>query len=207
MQEIVIIGAGGFARELFWHIKGAFKVKGFIKVDYNLLDYQNLCGVPVLGNDEWAIQHLDENTAFLIAIGNPDLKAKIGAKYKEGKAKPAIFIHPGAHITGESDLSPGCIICPGVAMTTQIFVGKHVIINLNCTIGHDCHIGEYTTLHPGVHLSGGVKIGLGVEIGTGAVVLPGLIIGDHVKIGAGAVVTHNIPPNETWAGVPARKIN
>lgn len=53
-----------------------------------------------------------------------------------------------------------------------------------------------------------VKVSRKVTIGMGAIVLPGVEIGENSIVAAGAVVpmdTH-IPPNEVWAGVPARKI-
>lgn len=52
-----------------------------------------------------------------------------------------------------------------------------------------------------------VKIGKNVWIGCHVTVLPGVSIGDHAVIGAGAVVTKNVPAGETWAGVPAKKIS
>jgi acetyltransferase-like isoleucine patch superfamily enzyme len=52
----------------------------------------------------------------------------------------------------------------------------------------------------------GVDIGNNVWIAAGSVVLPGSRIGDNAVIGAGSVVRGEIPANEIWAGVPARKI-
>jgi acetyltransferase-like isoleucine patch superfamily enzyme len=46
----------------------------------------------------------------------------------------------------------------------------------------------------------------GCDIGVGAIILPGVRIGEGAIVGAGAVVTCDIPPYEVWAGVPARKI-
>jgi acetyltransferase-like isoleucine patch superfamily enzyme len=46
----------------------------------------------------------------------------------------------------------------------------------------------------------------GCDIGAGAIILPGVRIGEGAIVGAGAVVTCDIPPYEVWAGVPARKI-
>lgn len=51
-----------------------------------------------------------------------------------------------------------------------------------------------------------VTIGEDAILFTNAVVLPGVEIGRNSVIGAGAVVTQNVPPNEVWAGIPARKI-
>ena len=43
-------------------------------------------------------------------------------------------------------------------------------------------------------------------IGAAAIILPGTTIGENAIIGAGAIVTKNVPPNEVWAGTPAKKI-
>ncbi|NKQ38612.1 MAG: acyltransferase [Methanosarcinales archaeon] len=46
----------------------------------------------------------------------------------------------------------------------------------------------------------------GCDIGAGVIILPGVRVGEGAIVGAGAVVTHDIPPYEIWAGVPARRI-
>jgi acetyltransferase-like isoleucine patch superfamily enzyme len=49
-----------------------------------------------------------------------------------------------------------------------------------------------------------VKVGYGADIGMNACVLPGVTIGVHAVVGAGAVVTHDVPEYAIVAGVPAR---
>jgi acetyltransferase-like isoleucine patch superfamily enzyme len=49
-------------------------------------------------------------------------------------------------------------------------------------------------------------IGKGAKIGANVTILCGLKIGDNAVVGAGSVITKDIPPGETWAGNPARKI-
>lgn len=51
-----------------------------------------------------------------------------------------------------------------------------------------------------------VKIGNYVAIGANSVILPGVTVGHHTIVGAGSVVTNDIPPHSTAAGVPARVI-
>ena len=58
---------------------------------------------------------------------------------------------------------------------------------------------------PGARLSGGVSLEDEVFIGTNASILPGLHIGKGASIGAGAVVTKDVPANTIVKGVPAKK--
>lgn len=92
-------------------------------------------------------------------------------------------------------------------------------------IGKDVYLDdvfpELITLHPGAVIGlramlichddatrqvAPIEIGAGAYVGAGSIVLPGVTVGAGAKIGAGAVVTKNVPDDETWVGVPARKI-
>jgi len=82
-------------------------------------------------------------------------------------------------------------------------IGKDCILAPHCVV--ICHDASYVpTL--GRYRFAPVEIGDRVFIGFGAVVMPGLTIGSDSVIGAGAVVTKDVPPNTVVAGVPARPI-
>lgn len=70
------------------------------------------------------------------------------------------------------------------------------------------NICEKTGIYKGklLQLKKPVKIGSNCFIGQRAFILPGITIGDNVIVGAGSVVTKDIPSNEVWAGNPARCI-
>jgi maltose O-acetyltransferase len=51
-----------------------------------------------------------------------------------------------------------------------------------------------------------VTVGNNVWVGANCVLLPGITIGDNSLIAAGSVVSRDVPPNEIWGGVPARKL-
>src|ERR1700741_4501073 len=108
----------------------------------------------------------------------------------------------------------------------NILMERGVFFNFNCTI-LDCNrvfIGEgtvigplvqiYTAHHPtdpgtrkeGVELENPVFIGKNLWIGGGTIICPGVIIGNNPTIGAGSVVTQDIPPNVVAAGNPCRVI-
>jgi len=83
---------------------------------------------------------------------------------------------------------------------------------MGVVIGETCEIGDNVTIYQGVTLGGTGKekgkrhptIGNDVIIATGAKVLGSFKIGDNSKIGAGAVVLQEVPPNSTVVGIKAR---
>ena len=106
----------------------------------------------------------------------------------------------------------------------NIRLGKDVFLNFDCvvldvvevTIGDGTQIGPgvhiYTADHPrdretratGLEFGRPVHIGRNVWIGGKAIILPGVTIGDDAVIGAGAVVTKDVPAGATTLGNPAR---
>jgi maltose O-acetyltransferase len=106
----------------------------------------------------------------------------------------------------------------------NICLGTGVFLNFNCVILDVAAvtIGDKTQIGPGVQIltadhprdaseraSGRefgrpIRIGRNVWIGGGAIILPGVSIGDDALIGAGSVVTRNVPPGATVVGNPAR---
>jgi acetyltransferase-like isoleucine patch superfamily enzyme len=67
-------------------------------------------------------------------------------------------------------------------------------------------LGEFVELSPGVHISGNCTIGDYSVFGTNATMLPKLTIGKNVIIGAGSVVTKDLPDNCVAVGIPAKII-
>ncbi|MEM7373083.1 MAG: acetyltransferase [Bacteroidota bacterium] len=211
MSSLIIVGAGGFAKEVAWLISDYNRQTQ--EHAYNLLGFvgdpsTNFRGRPsVLGNDDWVFSHLSPDIHYVIAIGNSMARKTLAQKYQTQHFSPKSLVHPSVHMSDSVQLGTGSIICAGSTLTTDIEIGQHVIINLHCTVGHDSRIEDFCTLSPGVHISGGVHIGQCCEIGTGAVILPGIKIGNNCRIGAGAVVTKELAAGKTYVGIPAREIS
>ncbi len=219
MKYVIIVGTGGFARELLWLIQDinqaqshggrtdpSYRVLGFIAEDNKEQWASDLGGLPIMGDDDWAFEHLERNVCFVPGVGSPGLRRKIAEKYLEAGFRSLTLVHPSVHMADDVVLGQGAVLCAGSILTTNIQVGAYVIVNLNATVGHDCTIGDYTTIHPGVNVSGQVFLGEEVELGTGAALIQGVSVGDQAVIGAGAVVTKDLEGEKTYVGVPAREI-
>jgi len=109
----------------------------------------------------------------------------------------------------------------------NISIGTGVFLNFNCvvldvariSIGNKTQIGPgvqiLTADHPrdpaerlsGLEFGRPIAIGRNVWIGGAAILLPGITVGDDAIIGAGAVLTRDVPPGATVAGNPARPVS
>ena len=210
MKDIVIIGAGGFGREVKTLIdainqqKPTYVFNGYYDDGFEKGVLIN--GYEVLGS----ISELNEASSRLsvvIAIGDPKIKKSILDQLSNTNLVFPTLIHPSV-IKSEDEVSigKGSIICAGNILTCNIEIGEYVILNLMCTVGHDTIIKDYSSFMPSVNISGEVIIHESVYVGTGAKIINQLEIGENTIVGAGAVVSKSLPSNCTAVGIPAKVI-
>ena len=153
----------------------------------------------------WLILDHNENTPRYAII--KDVKIGTGAKiydqvnlYKceigEGtKIDAFVYIEGGVKIGKNVKIRPFTFIPTGVIIEDDVFIGPGVMFTND---KYPRTRGEWKLLK--------TIVKKGASIGAGAVILPGITIGENALVGAGSVVTKNVPPNTIVAGNPARVV-
>jgi len=155
----------------------------------------------VYGQDEEAIvSHPCDGV--ILAIDDSQLRAKVQTYYA-GLGVEALNVLGGT-IDSSSSYGPGLVACQMSIVTTECTLGQGVRLNVGATVMHDCSVGDFTTLAPHALLLGHVTVEEECYIGAKATILPGLRVGRGSVVGAGAVVTKDVPPGRIVKGVPAR---
>jgi sugar O-acyltransferase (sialic acid O-acetyltransferase NeuD family) len=213
--QIVIYGAGGFAREVAWLAEscgapegGPFDLVSFVDDDRSSHG-KVVNGIKVQSLDAARVEF--PHARMVLGIGDPQQRELVMENAKRAGFDFQTLIHPRVERSRWVEIGGGAIVCAGTMLTTNIRLGEQVHINLGCSIGHDVVLGDFVTLAPGAHISGWVTIERGAYVGSGATIVNGregkpLTIGEHAVVGAGACVTHSVPDRTTVVGVPARPL-
>ena len=207
MQKLVIIGAGGFGREVHaWATQTEdcgrkWTIKGFIDDNPDALRDRPSPGAILARVSDYAPQPED---VFVCAIGIPNLKRRCSEIISGRGGVFVNVVHRTVTFAHEVSLGAGIVLCPGVVISANTKLGDGVGVNLCATVDHDVTVGAWSQLNCHCDLTGGATLEEEVFVGSHATILPGVRVGRGATIGAGAVVNKDVERGTTVAGVPAR---
>jgi acetyltransferase-like isoleucine patch superfamily enzyme len=118
---------------------------------------------------------------------------------------PFVEIQRGARIGARCKIQSHTFVCDGVRIGDRVFVSHGVMFVNDKRPRATNDSGEFQTESDWELLP--ISVEDGVSIGSGALILGGVTIGRGALVGAGAVVTHDVAPGATIAGVPGREIS
>ncbi len=216
---LVIVGAGGFARETAQAVLDAnaedaargrvprWDLLGHLD-DNPELHGGKVDGTAVLGGCD-LVHDLPDDTRAVVCVGSPrDYagRARLVRRLGLPPDRYATVVHPTAVVSASSTVGPGSVLLAHTALTAAVRVGAHVAVMPQAVLTHDDEVGDFATVASGVRLGGGVRIGRGAYLGAGALVREYATVGAWSLVGTGGLVLGDVPAGEVWVGSPARRL-
>jgi sugar O-acyltransferase (sialic acid O-acetyltransferase NeuD family) len=205
---LILVAASGLALEAAEAARAAgLDVEGCVDDNPDLTGTLAGGWLRVLGGLDIAVAQAD--SPLLICAGRGVSRRRIhqrlaAAGVDEGRY--ASLVHPSVQVPDSCAVGAGSILLAGVVLTASVSVGQHVVAMPQVTLTHDDSIDDYATLCAAVTLGGNVRVGSAAYLGMASSVRERVTVGAEATLGMGAVLTRDLPPGETWAGVPARPL-
>ena len=208
MKNLVIIGAGGFGREMFGAAREAvgygerFRIKGFLDGNPAALDgfygYPSVIGAP----ETYAVEQDD---VFVTALGSIESRRRCAGMIESRGGVFMPVIHRTASLGLNVTVGDGSFIAHNVVLTADVSVGRHACVFHGTVIGHDTALGDYSHIYSLASIGGGVRIGEGASVFPGAKIVPRVTIGDGATVGIGSTVIRDVDRGITVFGSPAER--
>lgn len=161
-------------------------------------------GRPVIEFENIENTHPPSEYLLFAPLADNKLREKI---YNEGIKKGYEFIsYISPKCTNYSnEIGDNCFILEDNTLQPFVKIGNNCILWSGNHIGHHSLIKDNVFITSHVVVSGHCNIEKGAFLGVNSTLRDGITIGENSIIGMGAVVTKDVPSNETWIGFPAKK--
>jgi len=202
-KPLVILGTHWLAEEMHDLISEMpeWKVEAFVENMDPERCKLTIDGLPVVWVDE--LKRLATTHLAICALGSTQ-RSRFIEYARELGMNFATIVHPSARVSSRAVLGEGCFVSTQSVVSTKTVLGNHVFINRGVLIGHHVRIGDYASIQCGVNIAGLTNIGERCWIGMSSVILDRVTIGSGSVVGAGAVVTKDVPEAVQVLGVPAQ---
>ena len=202
-KELIIVGAGGHGRVVADVAASMKYFKNILFIDDNL---NQIAPHHVLTTTEHMCSQIHEERVFIVAIGHNETRSCLASELRVNNAQFTNIVHPSAVLGSRLTLGTGILFMPNAVVNANAVIGDDVIINTASVVEHDVILESSVHLGPNATLAGAAHVGYRSLVGAAAVVLPNVSIGQDCTIGAGCVVTSNVPNKKILVGNPARYI-
>jgi len=205
-DRIIIVGAGGFGREVLQWARHAWpshahKIAGFLSADPGKLD-GHAPSLPIVGSpNDFELRPTD---GFVLGIGIPGIRRDVAEQLEARGARFMTLIHPTAIVADTAVIGLGSVICPYVIVSDSVRLGRFVLVNYHASLGHDAAAGDFSVLSPYSCLGGNAAIEGDVFLSMHVTVGPRVYVGAGAIVSANSCVLHHAPPNSMIFGVPGQ---
>lgn len=213
MKKYIIFGVSAFLSDIFdiIHANGARVAKLYLNMPEVKRDRLISCRerVAQLGYEIEVHETLEPfrpQKDFSYALGTPTPhKNKL---VEELKKKYALtfdaLVHPTVYLGSNVHIGEGVIMNVNATVGPNAFLDDFCVINRCVSIGHETNIGKHALIGPAAAIAGTVTIGECATIAMKATVVDRIHVGPWSVVGAGSLVTKDIPAHVVAYGVPAK---
>ncbi|WP_171070250.1 NeuD/PglB/VioB family sugar acetyltransferase [Methylobacterium terricola] len=141
-----------------------------------------------------------------LGAGDQAVRRSMARTIWENGGQLGTIIHPASIVSPSATVGAGTFLAAGAIVGVGAVLAEACLVNTGASIDHDCRLDFGVSAGPGARLAGSVRCEDDALIGLNASVLQGLRIGRGAIVGAGAVVTRDVPAGSTVVGCPARPL-
>lgn len=210
MQDLVIFGAGGMAKEVSALVqeinreKPAFRHMAYAVDDEYYHENMKIHEVPVFSR-KWLIEHRND-VVCVCAIGYPKERRKTQKSLAQEGVRFVSLMHPTTRVCEGTTIGSGCIIQLNCVISVDCRLGDGIFLNTDVNIGHDAVLEDFVTCFPRTQISGKVHIGEAACVGAMSFINEKRKIGTEAVIVPGSIVFNNVKEKSHVMGNPARRV-
>ncbi|KMO44816.1 hypothetical protein VQ03_01345 [Methylobacterium tarhaniae] len=139
-----------------------------------------------------------------LGTGDRAVRRSMAETVRANGGQLGTIIHPAGLISPSAVIGAGAFVAAGAIVGVGAVLAEACLVNTGASIDHDGRLDAGVCVGPGARLAGTVLCEADVFVGLNACILQGLRIGRGAVVGAGAVVTRDVPAGQTVVGCPAR---
>lgn len=210
MQDLVLFGAGGLAREAAALIhdinkkENTFRLIAYAVDDIYYQEGMVIHGISVVSR-RWLIEHKDD-LVCTCAVGYPQERRAVQKSLIQEGIRFVNLLHPTTRVGEGTVIGVGCIMEPWCDISADCRLGDGIFLNGDVNIGHDAILEDYVTCFPRCQISGKVQIGEAACIGSMTFINERRKIGAEAVVAPGSIVFGNVKEGTHVMGNPAKRI-
>ena len=206
MWDVIIVGAGGFGREIRQLLPAClpsdkYRFKGYLGRDQGVNADPTAKRLTLADPERYQPRPADR---FALAIGDMDARKRTVECLIAKGGQFVSLVHPQSLVAESATLGEGVVIYPFAVVSNEAAIGDYAKLNYYASAGHNAKIGKYCLLAPYATVNGFSALDESVYMSTHATVAPLVTVGTRSKVSANSAVMRDVAPDSLIHGVPGR---